>query len=126
MFDFLKKLFGGESSCGCCCGAESECSDNNSYAATAVKEKPVEDQKTSESKTQSSPVKEKGGFQITSAFLNKVLVIKVLRLSAGYSQEDAEKLLQNLPASLNKKLNNEEAQKLKSELENLGATVEIS
>jgi large subunit ribosomal protein L7/L12 len=52
-------------------------------------------------------------------------VIKVVKNITGLSLMDAKKLVESPPAKIKEKVSKDEAQKVKAQLEELGATVEL-
>lgn len=55
----------------------------------------------------------------------KLDVVKVVKNLTGLSLMDAKKLVESTPAKIKEKAPKEEAQKIKAQLEELGATVEL-
>ena len=55
----------------------------------------------------------------------KLDVIKVVKNITGLSLMDAKKLVESPPAKIKEKVSKDEAQKVKAQLEELGATVEL-
>ena len=55
----------------------------------------------------------------------KLNVVKVVKNLTGASLMDAKKLVEAIPATIKEKVSKEEAEKLKKELEEAGATVEL-
>ena len=56
---------------------------------------------------------------------NKIQVIKVVRAATGLGLKEAKALVDEAPATVKEGIDREEADKLKQELEEAGATVEI-
>jgi large subunit ribosomal protein L7/L12 len=71
-------------------------------------------------------VEEKSSFDVvlTSAGANKIAVIKVVRDATGLGLVDAKNLTE-AGGAIKEKLNKEEAEALKTQLEEAGATVEL-
>lgn len=55
----------------------------------------------------------------------KLNVVKVVKNLTGASLMDAKKLVEGLPATIKEKVSKEDADKVKAELEEAGATVEL-
>lgn len=55
----------------------------------------------------------------------KLNVVKVVKNITGASLMDAKKLVEGLPAKIKEKVSKEDAEKVKKELEEAGATVEL-
>jgi large subunit ribosomal protein L7/L12 len=55
----------------------------------------------------------------------KVPVIKVVRAATGLGLKDAKALVEEAPKAIKEGIDREEAEKLKAELEEVGATVEL-
>ncbi len=55
----------------------------------------------------------------------KLNVVKVVKNLTGASLMDAKKMVEAVPATIKEKVSKEEAEKLKGELEEAGATVEL-
>jgi len=72
-------------------------------------------------------VEEKTEFDVvlTSAGANKINVIKVVRTLTNLGLKEAKDLVDSAPKTLKEGVNKEEAQKIKAQLEEAGATVEI-
>ena len=70
---------------------------------------------------------EKSSFDVvlTSAGAGKIGVIKVVRAVTGLGLKEAKDLVDSAPAAVKEGVNKEEAEKLKKQLEEAGATVEI-
>jgi large subunit ribosomal protein L7/L12 len=62
---------------------------------------------------------------MTSFGDKKLDVVKVVKNLTGASLMDAKKLVEGIPAKIKEKVSKEDAQKVKSELEAVGATVEL-
>jgi len=72
-------------------------------------------------------VEEKTEFDVvlTSFGEKKIGVIKVARAATGLGLKEAKDLVENVPSKVKEGVSKEEAEKLKAELEEAGATVEI-
>ena len=55
----------------------------------------------------------------------KLGVVKIVKNLTGASLMDAKKLVEGIPATIKEKVSKEEAEKVKGELEEAGATVEL-
>jgi large subunit ribosomal protein L7/L12 len=55
----------------------------------------------------------------------KLNVVKVVKNVTGKSLMDAKKLVEGVPATIKEKVSKEEAEKLKAELEEAGASIEL-
>ncbi len=55
----------------------------------------------------------------------KLNVVKVVKNLTGASLMDAKKMVEGIPATIKEKVSKEEAEKVKKELEEAGATVEL-
>lgn len=55
----------------------------------------------------------------------KLNVVKVVKNLTGATLMDAKKLVESAPATIKEKVSKEEAQKLKAELEEAGASIEV-
>ncbi|HHM23503.1 MAG TPA: 50S ribosomal protein L7/L12 [Bacteroidetes bacterium] len=62
---------------------------------------------------------------LTSFGSNKIQVIKVVRALTGLGLKEAKDLVDNVPRPVKEGVSKEEAEKIKKELEEAGATVEI-
>lgn len=62
---------------------------------------------------------------MTSFGANKLNVVKIVKNITGASLMDAKKLVEAVPAKIKEKVSKEDAQKVKAELEEAGATVEL-
>ena len=62
---------------------------------------------------------------LTAAGANKVSVIKAVRGATGLGLKEAKALVDGAPAPLKEAVSKEEAEALKKELEEAGATVEV-
>jgi len=73
------------------------------------------------------PVEEQTEFNVimTSFGANKVGAIKVVRVITGLGLKEAKTLVESAPTPVKEGVNKEEAAKIKKELEEAGATVEI-
>ena len=76
---------------------------------------------------EAAAVEEKTEFDVvmTSFGANKVAVIKAVRGATGLGLKEAKALVDGAPAALKEAVSKEEAEALKKELEEAGATVEI-
>jgi large subunit ribosomal protein L7/L12 len=74
-----------------------------------------------------APVEEKTEFDVIllSAGEKKINVIKVVRAHTGLGLKEAKDLVDGAPKTVKEAVNKEEAEKLKKEFEEAGATVEI-
>ncbi len=72
-------------------------------------------------------VEEKTEFNVVlvNAGAQKINVIKVVRAATGLGLKEAKDLVDGAPKTVKEGLNKEEAEKLKKELEEAGATVEL-
>lgn len=72
-------------------------------------------------------VEEKTEFNVVliSAGAQKINVIKVVRAVTGLGLKEAKDLVDGAPKTVKEDLNKDEAEKLKKELEDAGATVEL-
>ena len=84
-------------------------------AAVAVAAGPVE---AAEEKTEFDVI-------LKAAGANKVAVIKAVRGATGLGLKEAKALVDGAPASVKEAVSKEEAEALKKELEEAGATVEV-
>ena len=73
------------------------------------------------------PVEEQTSFDVilTGAGDKKIQVIKVVRAATGLGLKEAKALVDEAPKPVKEGADKEEAEKLKSELEEAGATVEL-
>ena len=121
---FLKKIF----SCSCCCDSETT-KESTSNSATATIEKPQTQTQTPETPKEApvakAPVKNTVDLVITKSLINDVLVLKAVREIAHVDNNKAIQMLGSYPATIKKDLNKDDAQKLKQQLEELGAIVEL-
>ena len=62
---------------------------------------------------------------LTSAGASKIGVIKAVRGATGLGLKEAKALVDGAPAPIKEKVSKDDAEKLKAELEEAGATVEI-
>jgi len=62
---------------------------------------------------------------MTSCGDKKIQVLKVLRELTGLGLKDAKDMIDNLPKTIKEAISKEEAQNIKSKLEEVGATIEI-
>jgi large subunit ribosomal protein L7/L12 len=74
-----------------------------------------------------APVEEKTEFDVvlTSAGDKKINVIKVVRAHTGLGLKEAKDLVDGAPNTVKEAISKDEAQKLKKEFEEAGATVEL-
>ena len=74
-----------------------------------------------------APAEEKTSFDVILAAAGdkKIQVIKVVRSITGLGLKEAKDLVEGVPAKVKEGLSKEDAQKLKTELEEAGATVSI-
>lgn len=74
-----------------------------------------------------APVEEKTEFNVVLAAFgeNKVNVIKVIRGLTGLGLKEAKDLVESAPAMVKEAVSKDEAEKIKKELEEAGAKVEI-
>jgi len=62
---------------------------------------------------------------MTSCGDKKIQVLKVLRELTGLGLKEAKDMIDNLPKNIKEDISKEEAQNMKSKLEEVGATIEI-
>jgi large subunit ribosomal protein L7/L12 len=76
---------------------------------------------------EAAPVEEQTAFDvvITGAGDKKIQVIKVVRAATGLGLKEAKAVVDEAPKAVKEGVDREEADKLKAELEEAGATVEI-
>ena len=74
-----------------------------------------------------APVEEKTAFDvvITAAGDKKIQVIKVVRAVTGLGLKEAKDLVDGAPGTVKEGVNKEEAESVKAQLEEAGATVEL-
>lgn len=74
-----------------------------------------------------APVEEQTEFNVimTSFGANKVNVIKAIRAITGLGLKEAKDLVESAPATVKEGVSKEDAAKMKKELEEAGATVEV-
>jgi large subunit ribosomal protein L7/L12 len=74
-----------------------------------------------------APVEEKTEFDVilTAAGDKKINVIKVVRAHTGLGLKEAKDLVDGAPKTVKEAISKDEAQKLKKEFEDAGATVEL-
>ena len=74
-----------------------------------------------------APAEEKSAFDVvlTGAGQQKIQVIKVVRAVTGLGLKEAKDLVDGAPASVKEGVNQEEADAVKAQLEEAGATVEL-
>ncbi len=70
-------------------------------------------------------VKDEFDVVMTSFGANKVNVIKVIRAITGLGLKEAKDMVESAPATVKEAANKEEAEKIKKELEEAGASVEL-
>lgn len=70
-------------------------------------------------------VKDEFNVVMTSFGANKVGVIKVVRALTGLGLKEAKDLVEGVPATVKEAASKDEAEKMKKELEEAGATVEL-
>jgi len=94
-----------------------------SAAAMAVAAAPV----AAGAPAAAEPVEEKTEFDVilSNAGDKKIQVIKVVRAITGLGLKEAKDLVDGAPSTVKEKVSKEEAEKIKKELEESGATVEI-
>ena len=76
---------------------------------------------------EAAPAEEQTEFDVVMSSFgdNKVGVIKVVRGITGLGLKEAKEMVENVPATLKEGVEKEEAEKMKSELEEAGASVEL-
>ncbi len=76
---------------------------------------------------EAAPAEEQTEFDVamTSFGANKVNVIKVVRAITGLGLKEAKDLVESAPTNVKEGVNKEEAEKLKTQLEEAGASVEV-
>ncbi len=76
---------------------------------------------------EAAPVEEKTEFDVvmTSFGANKVGVIKVVRAVTGLGLKEAKDAVEGVPSTIKEGVNKEEAESVKKQLEEAGATVEV-
>ena len=76
---------------------------------------------------EAAPAEEQTEFDVvmTSFGANKVNVIKVVRAITGLGLKEAKDLVESAPTNVKEGVNKEEAEKLKAQLEEAGASVEV-
>jgi large subunit ribosomal protein L7/L12 len=70
-------------------------------------------------------VKDEFNVVMTSFGANKVGVIKVVRALTGLGLKEAKDMVEGIPATVKEGANKDEAEKMKKELEEAGASVEL-
>jgi large subunit ribosomal protein L7/L12 len=77
--------------------------------------------------TEAGKAEEKDEFTVsmTSCGDKKIQVLKVLRELTGLGLKEAKDMIDNLPKDIKESIPKEEAQNLKSKLEEVGATIEL-
>jgi large subunit ribosomal protein L7/L12 len=75
-----------------------------------------------------APVEEKTAFDVmlTGAGQQKIQVIKVVRAVTGLGLKEAKDLVDSAPKAVKEGVNQEEADSIKAQLEEVGASVEIA
>ena len=63
--------------------------------------------------------------ELTSAGSSKIKVVKAVKEATGLGLKDAKELVDNAPKVIKEAVAKEEAEKLKEQLEEVGATVEL-
>ena len=63
--------------------------------------------------------------ELTSAGSSKIKVVKAVKEATGLGLKDAKELVDNAPKVIKEGVAKEEAEKLKEQLEEVGATVEL-
>ncbi|WP_343189484.1 50S ribosomal protein L7/L12 [Buchnera aphidicola] len=81
----------------------------------------------SSKKKQKNEKEEKTEFNVLLKTIgkNKIPVIKIVRSSTGLGLKQAKDLVESCPAIIKEKINKEEAETLKKNLEDVGALIEI-
>lgn len=76
---------------------------------------------------EAAPVEEQTEFDVvlTSFGANKVNVIKVVRAITGLGLKEAKDLVESAPANVKEGVNKEEAENLKKQIEEAGASVDV-
>ncbi|MBV6512930.1 MAG: 50S ribosomal protein L7/L12 [Ignavibacteriales bacterium] len=74
-----------------------------------------------------APVEEKTEFDVvlSAAGANKINVIKVVRAHTGLGLKEAKDLVDGAPKTVKEAVSKDEAEKIKKELEEAGATVQV-
>ncbi|GMU85651.1 MAG: 50S ribosomal protein L7/L12 [Ignavibacteriaceae bacterium] len=74
-----------------------------------------------------APVEEKTEFDVvlTAAGANKINVIKVVRAHTGLGLKEAKDLVDGAPKTVKEAVSKDESEKIKKELEEAGATVQV-
>jgi large subunit ribosomal protein L7/L12 len=90
-------------------------------AAAAVAAAPV----AAAGEAQVEEVKDEFNVVMTSFGANKVGVIKVVRALTGLGLKEAKDMVEGVPATVKEAANKVEAEKMKKELEEAGASVEL-
>ncbi|RMG29252.1 MAG: 50S ribosomal protein L7/L12 [Gammaproteobacteria bacterium] len=76
---------------------------------------------------EAAPAEEKTEFDVvmTSFGSNKVAVIKAVRAITGLGLKEAKEMVEGAPATIKEGVSKEEAEEIKKQLEEAGATVEV-
>ncbi|KPJ68868.1 MAG: hypothetical protein AMJ45_01625 [Syntrophobacter sp. DG_60] len=76
---------------------------------------------------EAAPVEEKTEFNVVLSNIGekKIQVIKAVRAITGLGLKEAKELVEGVPKSIKEDISKEEAEKIKKQLEEAGATVEI-
>ncbi len=76
---------------------------------------------------EAAAAEEKTEFDVvmTSFGSNKVAVIKAVRAITGLGLKEAKEMVENVPATIKEGVSKEEAEEIKKQLEEAGATVEV-
>ncbi len=76
---------------------------------------------------EAAPVEEKTEFNVVLSNIGekKIQVIKAVRAITGLGLKEAKELVEGVPKSIKEGISKEEAEKIKKQLEEAGATVEI-
>jgi large subunit ribosomal protein L7/L12 len=90
-------------------------------AAAAVAAAPV----AAAAEAAAEEVKDEFNVVMTSFGANKVGVIKVVRALTGLGLKEAKDLVEGVPATVKEAVGKDEAEKIKKELEEAGASVEL-
>jgi large subunit ribosomal protein L7/L12 len=90
-------------------------------AAAAVAAAPV----AAAAEAAAEEVKDEFNVVMTSFGANKVGVIKVVRALTGLGLKEAKDMVEGVPATVKEAATKDEAEKMKKELEEAGATVEL-
>jgi len=90
-------------------------------AAAAVAAAPV----AAAAEAAAEEVKDEFNVVMTSFGANKVCVIKVVRALTGLGLKEAKDMVEGVPATVKEAATKDEAEKMKKDLEEAGATVEL-